>query len=431
MFTPTKYVLEGKSPFESFNQGYEASLKNRANEAILNANEQKAILENLKAQKELQARATLNNFAQIKNPTNEDYAAIIAANPDIAAGLKQSFDIYDSGRRESLINKTAKAYSAIRAGRPDIASKLLNNYAEAYKNNGMNEEAQQFQDAARLIDLNPDLSEKTAGLLLYSNLGPSKFSATFSDLTNATLNEEKARADIKNVESTIKERDYKPFLQEQKSNYDMMLEEKKMAYDESKLDAPSKKIINDSIESSMNYKRDANIMNDLASKLEAYKPSSGLAGKASETLKSLTGTQDFITGLRKQYTQLRNSEAIKLLPPGAASNQDVKFTLDGFLPETASPKQIASWLRGHSILNDQKATYEEAKADWISKNGNMGRAKKDTEINGIAIEPGMSFADYYKYSLTKDYGSQQQSDIQINKTAPANLKGKSYEQFAK
>ncbi|MGB1373823.1 MAG: hypothetical protein ACPG6R_11925 [Aequoribacter sp.] len=79
--------------------------------------------------------------------------------------------------------------------------------------------------------------------------------------------------------------------------------------------------------------------------------SAGAFATSGEALKSIVGSQDAETLLRKQYASLRSSQAVKNLPPGVASDKDIALALEGFLPTNADPIAIASFLRGMAKLS--------------------------------------------------------------------------------
>lgn len=77
----------------------------------------------------------------------------------------------------------------------------------------------------------------------------------------------------------------------------------------------------------------------------------------------------FVSELRLAYNGVRASEAVTLLPPGVASDADIKLALSGFPPENANGKHIASFLKGLAKLEEQQAEFAEFKSTYISDNG--------------------------------------------------------------
>jgi uncharacterized protein YukE len=105
-----------------------------------------------------------------------------------------------------------------------------------------------------------------------------------------------------------------------------------------------------------------------------------------------------ITALRKDYVKLRNSEAVKNLPPGSASNQDVKFAKEGLMSEKANPEQFRKAVESMARLNSLEATYQDGIASWVSKNGNIGDARREISVLGTTVPKGSGFREWWKKS---------------------------------
>lgn len=109
----------------------------------------------------------------------------------------------------------------------------------------------------------------------------------------------------------------------------------------------------------------------LAENLRKADMSGGLKSTWTEYIKEQTGNQDEITALRKEAKQIANSEGIRNLPPGPATDRDIEIVMSPFPTEKASPEYIANWLGAMSRLNEKRAQYAEFKADFISENGSV------------------------------------------------------------
>lgn len=127
--------------------------------------------------------------------------------------------------------------------------------------------------------------------------------------------------------------------------------------------------LNEYVDQTVEAQRNAQKYDAIASEFEKVDPVAGLAGGVSEYLKEVTGSEDAITELRKEYLRIRASEAIKNLPPGPATDKDVQMVLAGFPKSTAKPETMASFLRGLSKIQEQVASYNEFKAKYLSEKG--------------------------------------------------------------
>ncbi|EPL5830117.1 hypothetical protein PC907_004002, partial [Acinetobacter baumannii] len=103
----------------------------------------------------------------------------------------------------------------------------------------------------------------------------------------------------------------------------------------------------------------------------------------------------------REYTRLRNSEAIKSLPPGPATDKDIELALKGLPPETADSTTITSFLRGYAKLNQRDAAYKQMQAEWVNQVGNMGSTKRDVEVLGVKVPAGTTFNGYATKNIGK------------------------------
>lgn len=109
----------------------------------------------------------------------------------------------------------------------------------------------------------------------------------------------------------------------------------------------------------------------LADQIRQTAMSGGLKSSWGEYLKEITGNQDEVTDLRKQVMQIANSEAIKNLPPGPATDKDIEMVRAPFPTERSSPEYVANWLGAVARLNEKRAQFAEFKANFISEHGSL------------------------------------------------------------
>jgi len=135
----------------------------------------------------------------------------------------------------------------------------------------------------------------------------------------------------------------------------------------------------------------ANRYKTLAAKLEQSAIQGGVKGTWGEWIKEQTGNQDELTSLRKEALQISSSEAINNLPPGAASESDVKMAREPLPTEKSDPKYVAKWLGAIGRLREKEAEYHQFKADFISKNDtlrskdgkSLASAWKETQASNV------------------------------------------------
>lgn len=96
-----------------------------------------------------------------------------------------------------------------------------------------------------------------------------------------------------------------------------------------------------------------------------------------------------ISFLRTQYQALLAPEAKKNLPPGSASDADMRAAREGLLNKNATPKQFRKAVDIIAKLSEDQAKYAEARLGWISENeGSIGTAVKDISVFGVPVKKG-------------------------------------------
>jgi len=154
--------------------------------------------------------------------------------------------------------------------------------------------------------------------------------------------------------------------------------------------------IDESVEKSMEASLAASQASNLADAFDALQPKSGWGAKWADSLKEVAGNQDIFTALKQQYIKLKNTTALKNLPPGAASDEDIKAAMASFPSETSNPKEISSFLKGVAKLEGYTAAVEKAKSEWINQNGGLGPARVEFVAGGQTVKKGMDFFEFSK-----------------------------------
>jgi len=161
------------------------------------------------------------------------------------------------------------------------------------------------------------------------------------------------------------------------------------------LPTDARKLINESAVAAAASKQSADQYNDLAKRLDAAGGGFGVASSFADYLRKTTGSQGALQELRSEYTRVRNSAAIKALPPGVATDKDIQLALKGIPPENADAKTISNFLRGMGKLQDIEASVANAKTDWLSNNKGMLTRASGTFIAGdYTTKPGETFGDF-------------------------------------
>lgn len=221
-----------------------------------------------------------------------------------------------------------------------------------------------------------------------------KIEAQFAGpLAQASLNLNAAQ--IKNINSEISNRAAKLNLDKQTMQATVAEKLSSIQKNMTELPADTRKLVNDSAVTAAAAKQSADQYNDLAKRLDAAGGGFGAATSFADYLRKTTGAQSPLTELRQEYTRIRNSAAIKSLPPGVATDKDIELALKGIPPENANASTMASFLRGMGKMQDIEASVANSKTDWLANNnGVLTRARNTFQAGDYATKPGESFNDF-------------------------------------
>ena len=202
-------------------------------------------------------------------------------------------------------------------------------------------------------------------------------------------------AQIKNITSEINTRAAKLGLDEQAMQATVAEKLSSINARLTEIPPEARKLINESATLAASSKQSAVQFSDLAKRIESAEGGRGLLTSATEKLAKATGRQDEWTQIRNEYTRVRNTIAIKSLPPGVATDKDIELALKGIPPETANSTILASFLRGMAKMQDIDSSINDAKTDWLSQNnGVLTRAKNTFVAGDYATKPGETFNDF-------------------------------------
>jgi hypothetical protein len=233
-------------------------------------------------------------------------------------------------------------------------------------------------------------SERAELLRKSSEAQTALVTSQFAESAQALGLQEKAW-NIQNLQNEIKTRGAKLNLDTQMTNASVL--EKLASINKMNADIPAdtRKLINESAVVASTAQQAAAQSNDLANRIEGL-GGFGKFASLGEYAKSTIGAEGYETALRQEYTRLRNTAAIKSLPPGPATDKDIQMALSGFPKDTSNSKNIAQFLRGMAKLQDIDAAVANAKTDWLAQNnGALTRATKTLVVGDFRARPGESF----------------------------------------
>ncbi|MFY3415174.1 phage DNA ejection protein [Escherichia coli] len=163
----------------------------------------------------------------------------------------------------------------------------------------------------------------------------------------------------------------------------------------------------------------ANSMSALAQQFRAEKPTTGLFGNAQNMFAKLTGSDTTFRDLRIRQNALVNSQVLKFLPPGPATDKDVEIVRQGAPTDMDNPETVARWLDAMANLERRNAQFNEFKAEWMSANGNPGQSRNGGQILGMDIQKGESLGSAVKRYMAQNPIEQQASEKNTQQGQPA------------
>lgn len=420
MVAPIDYSINVQSPFEAALGGFKLG----------------ATIADIRTQQEAAAKAQerqnmltqgLQALISNPNPTARDFTNIAMLLPEKeAASMRANWETLNKDQQDNELRFGGQVMSAFSTGAPQVGINLLEQRAEAEDNAGRADRAKAYRTYAEIAKSNPSAAQKTIGIMLAGVPGGDKVlessikalkapaevrtgeaGATKEELitantpTRLALENANTGAQIRNIDSQIADRSGRLALDRDKLQTDVEMKLFELGQTGGKLDADARKIVNDATIAAVGYEQSAGRMLDLAGRIESAQGGKGALTKASEWFAGATGRQDEWTQMRQEYTRLRNTQAIKSLPPGPATDKDIQMALKGFPEETANAQTIGSFLRGMAKLQQFEAAAKSAEAEWVNSTGSLGRAKTDINIGGIQVPAGTTFVDFMR-----QYGEQ-------------------------
>lgn len=420
MVQPINYQLNVQSPFEAALSGFkigatiaDVAAQRQAQEAELARRQQL----------QTQVSALMKN----PNPSARDFTNVAMLLPKAEAdSMRANWETLSKDRQENELRFGGQVMSAFSANQPQIGIQLLRERATAERNAGREGQAKAYETWAQMAEVSPQSAQKTIGIMLAGvpggdkvltssiqalkapaeirkeeALGTREELVTANTPTRLALEEKQTAANIRNLDSQILERTNRLVLDRDrlrldrdKLQSDVELKLFELNQKGTQLDGSATKIVNDSAVAAVGSEQAAGRMLDLASRLEQEGGGRGVFTSASEWFKRATGNQDGWTQARQEYIRLRNTQAIKSLPPGPATDRDIELALKGFPPDNADAKTLASFMRGMAKMQQYEAVAESAKAEWVNSVGSLGRATRDIDIGGVQVPKGTTYVDF-------------------------------------
>ena len=450
MVQPINYQMNVQSPFEAALSGFKIG----ATIADISTQRQQQEAE-LARRQQLQTQVTA--LMQNPNPTARDFTNLAMLLPKAEAeSMRANWETLSKDRQDNELRFGGQVMSAFGSNQPQIGIQLLRERATAERNAGREGQAKAYETWAQMAEVSPQSAQKTIGIMLAGVPGGDKVlessikalkapaeirageaGATKEELitantpTRLALENTQTASNIRNLDSQILDRTNRLVLDRDRLKLDrdrlqsdVELKLFELNQKGGQLDASATKLVNDSAVAAVGSEQAAGRMLDLASRLEQQGGGYGTASGINAWIRNATGNQDAWTQTRQEYVRLRNTQAIKSLPPGPATDRDIELALKGFPPENADARTVASFLRGMAKMAQYEAVAESAKAEWVNSVGSLGRATRDIDIGGVQVPRGTTYVDF-----ARQFMDQRAQDLAATQAGRA-VSGRGYMRWA-
>lgn len=133
------------------------------------------------------------------NPTPEKMVALSIKYPSLSEGFKRANEMLDPAQQQARLNRLMPVHSALLAGEKDAAIVELRTQADALRNSGKEQEAKDTENMIKVIELNPNQLNTSAGILLAGVLGPTKYMENFGKGQESAATLKKAEGEAAKV----------------------------------------------------------------------------------------------------------------------------------------------------------------------------------------------------------------------------------------
>ena len=381
-------------------------------------------------------------------PNGPSVGRFMMTYPEAAEGLKKGWEMLSGAQRDAGVKTSADVHGYLSAGNPDGAIEILQRHMEASKQTG--EDVSAYPQIIDMIRQDPQHALAWSAINLASAMGPEKFADNYkavgeeqrsNEVQPYKVQQEAADASIKGTEAQYKPAVIQSDLETQASNREraaaqtanevatLALNRDKLDLDRdtlesniglkleeldrqgTQLDAGARQAVNSAVGESVSASALADRMNGLADRMQSASMGSGWAASFRESAKGAFGAQDPVSGLRAEYSQIVNAQAVKNLPPGPASDKDIALAKQGFPPANASPEYLQSFLRGMGKMQQAVAAGADRRANWLATNGSLAPARQDINVGGVLIPAGTTFTEFNGNSVKRSKQGQMPSNL--------------------
>jgi hypothetical protein len=357
---------------------------------------------------ETQRRENMQSAMQAfqRNPSAQTLTPLLTALPPQSAEvLRKHWEGMEVGQRDSQIAFGGQAMSAILAGRPDLAKSLFDQRADALENAGRANDAKFFRDMGLLVEVNPQavlggtatlLGTADAGERMLRNILAARGAPTTERTALAGARRGEAQATTEEAQAGVAAEAAAAEAARKRAEVEKIYAE--ISDKQGEIPESARTIVNQSADALFSARSRAQNAASLAEKFEQVY-SQGLLTRAGDAIGNVFGSQGASQRLRQEYERLANSETIKALPPGTATEKEFAVIRAGFPAANAPPSAVRDFLKSLERLSRYEEAYQDARGQWAAANGQLGPSRRDFTIDGIQVPRGTTFANFARQYL--------------------------------
>jgi hypothetical protein len=427
---PYDYTLNVQTPFQALAQGYQAGAAIRNDQF---AQQQQATA----LQQQQQQQRVIQGLISNPNAGATDYSNAMLVVPGLKDQLAGAWKTKSEAQQQASLSDTSQWAAAIQQGQPQVASAAIRARADAMDNSAgaPTPQSKMLRTQADVIDAHPEFagflmkaklsSMGDAGSKVVDQLARLKqqpdadkklaaeadLARTGADVAAATAPEDITKKILANKDtaSQIDDRANRFALDKDKFRSDMGLKVTELSNKLGELPEFVAKDVTSAATDAIASQQSAARMTDLASRLEAVTPTSGVVARAGEALKRLTGSQDEFTRLRSEYSRIVTPAAMaayKKVASGSTSDKDIDTAMTGVPSDTADPATMVAFLRGAAKLQVYDSVLNNARSEWLQAVHNLGKSKSDITVDGVTVPAGTAFKAFTDAYVEKKVAAQ-------------------------
>lgn len=312
--------------------------------------------------------------------------ALMLKYPEYADHINKGVTALDTQTKSRLLNANARIVQLIDAGKLDDAKQVVQEHADLY---GRMPPAILGNEKLFRGATLTQLAASPEGREMIKQMGAAPITA------EQNLAERRLSFDINKEVFNQKMEQRKADLQER----GVVVNEQELLSKLSKAQNPDlspglQKLVDDSVTNSMASQGAAGQMRSLAEKAKQMDWFGGTATEWNEARKTFMGSEDEQSRIIKQIEGVLSKDMLSMLPPGPATDKDVALARKTVMKATANPQELAQSLEAAARLQDKAATFQQAKSEYVTQNGGLGKARRDIDIgDGVTVPAGTSFGD--------------------------------------